>query len=87
MDTNKDNLEIRCPRLGGPVSFEYCRTNGDEMLPCWKIFDCWWERFDVAAFLKKNMPEDDFIRLVNTKPKPKVNSLIELIEQAKRRNI
>jgi len=53
MDTNKDNLEIRCPRLGGPVSFEYCRTNGDEMLPCWKIFDCWWERFDVAAFLKK----------------------------------
>jgi hypothetical protein len=85
MDTSRDDLEIRCPRLGGPVSFRYCRTNGEEALPCWKIFDCWWEHFDVAGFLKKNMPEDDFIRLVNAGPKPKVKSLIEIIEQARNR--
>ncbi|MDI6686670.1 MAG: hypothetical protein QME06_00440 [Desulfobacterales bacterium] len=87
MDNGKDNLECRCPRLGSSVSFQYCRAHGDDMLlPCWKIFDCWWEHFDVSAFLKKNMSEDDFVRLVNAKPKPKVSSLIELIERAKKKN-
>jgi len=80
-----NGLERRCPRLGGPVSFRYCRTNGEDGLPCWKIFDCWWESFDVVAYLKKSLPKDTFKRLVNAKPKPKIVSLVELIEQAKNR--
>jgi hypothetical protein len=58
---------------------------GDNSLPCWKIFDCWWETFDVATYLKHNLSEDQFNMIVNSKPKPKVTSLIELIEQAKSR--
>ena len=80
-----DGLERRYPRLGGPVSFRYCRTNGEDGLPCWKIFDCWWESFDVVEYLKKSLPEDTFKKLVNAKPKPKMVSLVELIEQAKNR--
>ena len=84
MDESKDHFELRCPRLGGPVSFRYCRTNGDGVSACWKIFDCWWEVFDVAGYLNKHLPEDKFNILVNTEPKPKVVSLIELIEQAQK---
>lgn len=87
MDESKDRLERRCPKLGGPVSFQYCRIDaGENGLPCFKIMDCWWEHFDVVAFLKANMPEAAFDKLAAAKPKPKVQSILELIEQAKKRN-
>lgn len=81
---SKEDLACRCPRLGGPVTFRYCRSSGDDALPCWKIFDCWWEIFDVATYLKKNLSGDVFNTLINTKPKPKESSLLDLIEQAKK---
>jgi hypothetical protein len=80
-----DDLEQRCPRLGGPVSFGYCRTNDENGSPCWKIFGCWWECFDVVEHLKNSLPEETFQSLVNAKPKSKMVSLVELIEQAKNR--
>lgn len=80
---DKDELERRCPRLGGPVSLHYCMISGRENIPCFKIFDCWWEYFDVAAYLKEKLSEEQFDRLVNSKPKPKVTSLVELIQQVK----
>jgi hypothetical protein len=40
--------------------------------PCFKVFDCWWERFDVVA-------------LSASRPQPKVASLVELIRQARER--
>jgi hypothetical protein len=85
MDENIDQLERRCPRLGGPVSFVYCRTSSEDHSVCWKIFDCWWECFDVVGHLKKSLSEEMFERLVNKKPKPKIISLVELIEEAKKR--
>jgi hypothetical protein len=48
--------------------------------------DCWWEHFDVVQYLKDNLSEDQFNRLTEARPKPKVTSLIELIEQARKRN-
>jgi hypothetical protein len=39
-----------------------------------------------VQYLKDKMPEDQFNGLMATKPKPKVASLVELIEQAKKRN-
>ncbi len=82
MDEIKDNLEQRCPRLGGLVSFHYCRTNADEESVCWNIFDCWWECFDVVGFLKDYLPEERFNMLVKSKPKTKMVSIVELIEKA-----
>ncbi|MDM8523959.1 hypothetical protein QUF80_11380 [Desulfococcaceae bacterium HSG8] len=84
-EENKAQLERRCPRLGSPVSFQYCTTCGDEEQPCFKVFDCWWEDFDVVAYLKDKLPENQFNALAASKPKPKVLSLVELIEQAKKR--
>ncbi|MBW2602949.1 MAG: hypothetical protein JRE28_01360 [Deltaproteobacteria bacterium] len=85
MDENIDQIERRCPRLGGSVSFAYCKTSGDDHSVCWKIFDCWWECFDVVGYLQKTLPEDQFKRLADSKPKQKIVSLVELVEQAKKR--
>ncbi len=81
-----EHYEQRCPRLGNPVSFSYCLKDGDKGQPCWKIADCWWEYFDVMTYLRENLPEKIVDRLINTRPKQKITSLIELIEQAKKRN-
>ncbi len=83
---NIEHYEQRCPRLGNPVTFNYCFKDGDNGHPCWKIADCWWESFDVMTYLKENLPEEAVTRLTNAKPKPKIVSLVELIAQAKSRN-
>jgi hypothetical protein len=85
MNEDKDQIERRCPRLGGPVSFGYCRMSGDDHSVCWKILDCWWELFDVVTYLQNFLSEERFNQLVHAKPKPKVVSLVELMEQAKKR--
>jgi glutathione S-transferase len=85
MEKTKKKLERRCPRLGGPVPFHYCKMSGDHQLPCFKIVDCWWETFDIVQYLKDNLPEDHFNRLMDARPRPKISSLVELIEQAKNR--
>ena len=82
----KNSMVRRCPRLGNPVPFEYCEICGDEQQLCFKILDCWWEHFDVVQYLKDNLSEDQFNRLTEARPKLKVTSLIELIEQARKRN-
>lgn len=79
-----DQLERRCPKLGGDVTFHYCRTGAEIDRPCGKICDCWWERFDVVSYLKENLPEEEFNRLAGSRPKPKITSIVELIEQTRK---
>jgi hypothetical protein len=85
MDTGKDHLARRCPRLGGPVSFHYCRNCGEGSQPCFKVLDCWWETFDIVAYMKARLTVDQFQCLLQSQPKPKMGSILELIEQAKKR--
>lgn len=75
----------RCPRLGSPVAFDYCLDEGGLEKPCFKMIDCWWETFDVVAFLKQHLSPRQFEQVINARPKPKVSSLIELIAQAQAR--
>ena len=83
MITENDNRTRRCPRLGHDLSFSYCRKPGDE-IPCPKIFDCWWESFDIKAFMEENYP-DDIIKQVNKPPELKTQSLLELIQEVEKR--
>jgi len=79
-------MERRCPRLGSAVNFAYCLDAGETPLPCFKICDCWWEYFDVVDCLKRTLSEQDFKNLMQTRPKPKLTSLLQLIEQAQKRS-
>jgi hypothetical protein len=53
--------------------------------PCFKIVDCWWETFDVVRYLKDQLSEDDFRRLMHSRPRPKIASLVDLANQARGR--
>lgn len=81
----KDALERRCPRLGGPIPFSYCKTTGENGLPCFKIMDCWWETFDIRTYLENNLSETAFKAISEARPPDKITSILDLIEQAKQR--
>jgi hypothetical protein len=79
-----DERRVRCRRLGHEVAFRYCRTQ-EGCTPCPSIMDCWWESFDVRAFLKENLPAQELAALAERRPRAKVVTLLDLIEQARRR--
>ena len=77
-----DHRSRRCPMLGHPVPFSYCRSPGRD-LPCPRIFDCWWETFDVVGFVRSHFSEDDVARIRQPKP-DKAATIVELIQRAQR---
>lgn len=86
MITDHDERSRRCPRLGHPVRFQYCRTQADQSL-CPRILDCWWESFDVRAFLQGEGWTEELAALENPAvATPKLASLTELIEKARERS-
>ena len=87
MQNTEDHRLRRCPRLGHEVSFHYCRTQ-ESSTCCPRLQDCWWEIFDVRAFLKEYLPAEELTSLQDKPaPKEKVLSLLELIEQAKQSSL
>jgi hypothetical protein len=81
----QDSRGRRCPRLGGPVTFGYCRSCEPDRLPCRKLLDCWWETFDILSYVREYFPEGIRTELLDPVPKPKMNHLLELIEAAQKR--
>jgi hypothetical protein len=47
--------------------------------------DCWFEKIQIEEFLKENYKKEE-ISYIFESSKPKLTSIIELIEQAKKRN-
>jgi len=83
MITENDSRKRHCPMLGHEIAFSYCRAPGQQ-LPCRRIFDCWWECFDIKAFMESHYDAETLAKM--TAPPPsKPLSLLELIEQAKKR--
>lgn len=80
----EDDYMIRCPRLGHPIAFSYCRRESNT-LPCFKILDCWFQHFNVEEYLKTTLSSEEWAELFERPSKTKVQSLIELIEEAKKR--
>lgn len=80
-----DQRQRRCPRLGHLVHFGYCRSGNDEQGPCFKVFDCWWDQFDVVSYFQRCLSQEAFDKLKSAPPPNKVASLVELIQQARER--
>ncbi len=53
--------------------------------PCFKTLDCWYEHFEVEQYLRKELPPEQWEKTFSGPPKPKMLSLLEMIEQAKKR--
>lgn len=76
-----DDLETRCPMLGHPLTFRYCRTTSGDT-PCRRLLDCWFERIPVREYADEYFSAETLAKLT-APPKPKMLTLLELIEQAK----
>ena len=76
-----DDLEIRCPALGHPVPFHYCRRIKDG-LPCHKLADCWFQTIDIRTYMMENYSQDERERFL-APPQPKLSSIIEIARRAK----
>ena len=78
-----DDETIRCPRVGGEVNFMFCRSENN-MSPCRFITGCWQMRVDINEFLEEHFADEE-VDLIFAPPKQKLVSLLELMEQAKKR--
>ena len=77
----------RCPRLGHELTFGYCRQESRGK-PCRLILDCWWERFNVRAFLQAHLSQAEMAqvqRVCSAPPPSKVLSLVDIIQQTRER--
>jgi len=79
-----DDFEIRCRKLGHQICFPYCRRENNG-LPCLKTLDCWYPYFSVEEFLRLQLSPEEFTEAFEKPQKPKVLSLVELIEQAQKK--
>ncbi|MFW5774683.1 MAG: hypothetical protein ACOCW2_00215 [Chitinivibrionales bacterium] len=83
MIDSHDNDVRYCPSLGHQIAFSYCRKPGSDV-PCRRIFDCWWERFDITAFMQTHYDEET-LRKVTAPAQPKMASLAQIIKEAQQR--
>jgi len=81
-----EQMEIRCPKLGGQVTFAYCLKEAIE-LPCARIITCWRPYFPVEYYIRKRLTTEDWERCFKQKPKEKISTLIELIEAVKNKPV
>lgn len=78
-----DALVIRCPQLGGEVPFRYCRIVNED-LPCRRIMVCWEFRLEISKFLSEHYSVEQIQRALAPPNKTRVETIIELIEKAKK---
>jgi hypothetical protein len=76
-----DEKIIRCPRIGGDVNFIFCRTENN-FLPCRWIVGCWQTQLDIQKFFDEHYSEEEQKKSFIS-PKPKLASLVEMIEKVK----
>lgn len=81
-DPPKEDVLIRCPRLGHEIYFNYCRFENNG-LPCFKTLDCWFNYFDVQTHLKEKMTVEDFEKVFLNVARPKIHALFDLIQKTK----
>ena len=79
-----DHLVLRCPRLGGEVTFAYCRREQGN-LPCQRTLRCWQDLIPVEKQLRENLTDDEWDRCFNVPPKDKMTTILEIADAVKKR--
>jgi len=77
-----DDLERRCPQLGGPVPFKYCRTM-NEKLPCRRVIECWGIKFDAPEWLSKNYTPEQVEQAFTPDTRTRIDKILEIAHEAR----
>jgi|YNPNPStandDraft_1061719.scaffolds.fasta_scaffold15742_3 hypothetical protein len=75
---------IRCPKLGHQIHFGYCEREQGK-LPCSRALNCWYGIFNVVGYFKERLDQRQWEEAFSPPTKSKLETLIELIEKAKKR--
>ena len=79
-----DEIEVRCPRLGGEVTFGYCRTVSDG-LPCNRALICFERKFPVADYFRRVLRETTFRQCFEEPPpEDRYQSLLRTVSKTKK---
>jgi len=65
------------------VTFGYCLKEHIGR-PCHKALDCWTAYFDVESFFRDLLTPEEFIERFLNPPQPKMVTLLDLIEKARK---
>ena len=82
--TRFDHMALRCPRLGGEITFGYCRREQGD-LPCRMILRCWEGLIPVEGHLRKFLTAEEWERCFNTSPKNKMTTILEIADAVRKR--
>jgi hypothetical protein len=75
--------EIRCPKLGHPVSLAYCYRM-PEGHPCARLFGCWDGVLpNLRKVVAKLLTDEEWDRYFGTPPPSKLDTLVALIDHAR----
>lgn len=79
--TQFDAMDIwRCPQLGGPVTFDYCRRmNGG--LPCRKLHACWRQKLDVEQFLAEHYTDEEMQTAFHQPPQGRMDTIFDVLNK------
>lgn len=76
-----DALEARCPRLGGTVTFGYCRGEHGG-LPCSRALVCFELSFPVEAYFRHILLEETYQARFLTAGPDRYESFLETLDRA-----
>jgi len=76
-----DAIEVRCPRLGGAVTFGYCRSEHDG-LPCDRALLCFELAFPVEAYFRQVLRDETYAARFETPGPGRYESLLDTLAQA-----
>lgn len=79
-----DHVVIRCPQLGGPIDFGYCREL-NQGLPCRKALDCFQHQFPVEVFFRRILTDEAFSDCFLASPPDRYGRVLAEAGRAKER--
>ncbi len=77
-------MALRCPRLGGEITFRYCRREQGD-LPCRMILRCWEGLIPVEGHLREFLTAEEWERFFSTSPKDKMTTILEIADAVRKR--
>ena len=77
-----DQLDLRCPRLGGTVTFDYCRKVS-QGLPCSRSLLCWAPQFPVMEYMIRVLDQDEWQQVFEQPPQARLSSVLEAADKAR----
>lgn len=80
-----DDLQIRCPKLGGEVTFAYCRIEQGDT-PCSRVIGCWQASIPIETYLKDIFSEELLHRYRSERPKDRLATIFEVVDSFKKKS-